>query len=1749
MESKRRVIDTLHSICAVRDDFRLRLVMSAFKNGLAAIAKGPPVIAPKDSNIEQMRVAELQKPGKLGLKRRPSMVAIAPLPPGVASDAPTKPTRPDRAPSLSKFLSEKMSSSLGSLLSTSIEEKEETDFHDASNFILSADFQALFDDCFETGGEIDGKALDLDAISDSPLGIICMDLMMYDSPALFEASFSLLKSMFEQRLTIIRAMRSVQLLHNEELPLFDSLSKLKSEVSELRKHVESYETWGAQNSFSPIDREIVNKVTNSLAKLSAFCFEPPNSEILASSELPGEIPKRIRRVVSQNALFEERAPVAMWQDLLRNLGVDTLLITAIDIPHHAYDSDDQRATHDVLLAVVRAAWACATSFVFSNAPNQEIFRGRVQFMVSEMRTSPGLPIAEMLTEVFRDNLEMIEQADESLFHEFATRLNASGHNASYLNFFEVMLETPKGVVKSSQRKVVQTLTDPKFEHVLMLESPIASVQLAKHLWGDFYGDGDIDKDDQLLKYYLRLMALFEVCCCEQNTFATGVVQKLISQDVMYDAVFAAVAVGDVQRKKTFSRMLLSVYFDTPLIDTRLRTNPKTWAFLEEVAKEAREFGRLEDARNHPEAASFLHGTGVPCIVKFFTNLYRPQGYPDSIRRHREALINHQFCAATDESMSMDIRRCAFMVCELLDPSRTQQLDDKTRKALARRRTISKQRAANRKTLGSQVGHEEPRPLVSWKIFSELCQTDEGLLKDTNGGYEMDGLVSLFESVEQLTDPKDPHYVERRAAGDKTALADQRHHIITFEKIARSMINHVSKNLNNEPLSGYDTVDVNTAILKIFRLVLHSRRPSQEARGQHHGGLRLEEQKRAYVLKQNQIADWGGANLIVDVLALSNNKKILQAALEFGVQILDGGNPYVQAKFYETLTTRPSGLFFATCRRFIRTAIEALEATGDIVAASESLIVDEHDEDGFLGFAQLFEFLRLWAENHNLDMQNILREQPQNRKSVNLIEDACALLFALTKDDVALHGMPDDELTDIEAIVNFLVESVQGPCVGNQDFLATMDVVDICRRLLLASIWEHGANSPCTVARVRNACCALLSALMEGPESRAVRHSLALQLDGDFFRKFIVMLHKRTEEVENYQQSTGHATKSQREELENLMRCRFNIVNVFMQLAMFDPLINEKMQPRDDESDVDYKRACSTFLMSRILRLEFVWHDAVDLTYFPECDQAVALTELAQEKLLESCDLTCPDTKKRQFLTLAQELVDEMFYNYDLSKVPLIASLQKHFLLLRQVSFTLVVLLNVLLAVTVRGTGNGGTPYHYGRKVYRFYPDSARYVYMGCGGVIIALYALCLLYLIVSRVPLARANWRRRRRLPPTDGDGVALIFHRIGDWQCLRPWLTALALYLVFGWILYYAYGSTALFDRNYLVGLVGLALWLLRLLNHFFKEADHHVAFTFCTTFTALTEQRTLALIIFTACMCAGMVRWYLCPLALLDIVTLSERLQTVLNSVIKPVDDLVRVFLLMIFVIYIFSTIGLWTFGTMFEFWDDDLSLEAHIAQNASTGDVTIEGAIEQASLVNTCPNLALCFFTVLDEGMRTGDIVSGAIDEATYQDGRTYADRMVYGIFFFLIVGVILFDIVTGVIIDTFSALRELKNERIDTMKNVAFISDIERAEYEKLGPHFKFEKLRHEDQHIWNYVLYIAHLRLKDPTLYTGPESAIAKKLESLDVSWLPDKTCWQMQIEPTSSNDVDDPTTRILKELEELKTQVAVIVAHQSRAAV
>ena len=46
----------------------------------------------------------------------------------------------------------------------------------------------------------------------------------------------------------------------------------------------------------------------------------------------------------------------------------------------------------------------------------------------------------------------------------------------------------------------------------------------------------------------------------------------------------------------------------------------------------------------------------------------------------------------------------------------------------------------------------------------------------------------------------------------------------------------------------------------------------------------------------------------------------------------------------------------------------------------------------------------------------------------------------------------EELEQVESILEFLVECTQGPCVGNQEFLASTNVIEDCKRLLTSRVY-------------------------------------------------------------------------------------------------------------------------------------------------------------------------------------------------------------------------------------------------------------------------------------------------------------------------------------------------------------------------------------------------------------------------------------------------------------------------------------------------------------------------------------------------------------------------------------------------------------------------------------------------------------------------------------------------------------------------
>jgi uncharacterized membrane protein YgcG len=107
----------------------------------------------------------------------------------------------------------------------------------------------------------------------------------------------------------------------------------------------------------------------------------------------------------------------------------------------------------------------------------------------------------------------------------------------------------------------------------------------------------------------------------------------------------------------------------------------------------------------------------------------------------------------------------------------------------------------------------------------------------------------------------------------------------------------------------------------------------------------------------------------------------------------------------------------------------------------------------------------------------------------------------------------------------------------------------------------------------------------------------------------------------------------------------------------------------------------------------------------------------------------------------------------------------------------------------------------------------------------------------------------------------------------------------------------------------------------------------------------------------------------------------------------------------------------------------------------------------------------------------------------------------------VGILLFNVITGLIVDTFSTLREEAGKRQDILVNSCFVCGFTRANYDDLGitnaPSFDSHK---NDVHfMWNYVYFYFYLTRKDPTEYNGVESYVSLLMEEQSLAWIPQRS--------------------------------------------
>ena len=214
-----------------------------------------------------------------------------------------------------------------------------------------------------------------------------------------------------------------------------------------------------------------------------------------------------------------------------------------------------------------------------------------------------------------------------------------------------------------------------------------------------------------------------------------------------------------------------------------------------------------------------------------------------------------------------------------------------------------------------------------------------------------------------------------------------------------------------------------------------------------------------------------------------------------------------------------------------------------------------------------------------------------------------------------------------------------------------------------------------------------------------------------------------------------------------------------------------------------------------------------------------------------------------------------------------------------------------------------------------------------------------------------------------------------------------------------------------------------------------------------------------------------------LLAVLDLNQTLKGIAISIKLRGPELGASFLLLIFLVYFYSNIGFFYLNDNFE--------------------ADIENDIPD----NYCLCLSFCFMTNFDAGIRArGGAADQMVRISFERNTSLYYTRIIYDISYFLICIIIMIDLVFGIILGTFSDMREKERKHDSDKINNCFVCHINRETVEKRKEDFKYH--RDKKHYLWNYVNYMIFLKFSEIHELNAMNSFARHNLDLKNICFLP-----------------------------------------------
>ena len=242
-----------------------------------------------------------------------------------------------------------------------------------------------------------------------------------------------------------------------------------------------------------------------------------------------------------------------------------------------------------------------------------------------------------------------------------------------------------------------------------------------------------------------------------------------------------------------------------------------------------------------------------------------------------------------------------------------------------------------------------------------------------------------------------------------------------------------------------------------------------------------------------------------------------------------------------------------------------------------------------------------------------------------------------------------------------------------------------------------------------------------------------------------------------------------------------------------------------------------------------------------------------------------------------------------------------------------------------------------------------------------------------------------------------------------------------------------------------------------------------------------------------------------LLAIISLNSTLKGIAVSIELQKSEIGATFLLMIVLVYFYTNIGFFFFNSNFQ------------------------KEIEEGYDDNFCSSLIFCFLTNIDAGIRARGGAADQMVRISYmRNNINYATRIIYDVTYFLICIIVMIDLIFGIILGTFSQMREQERKKEIDRVNHCFICHDTRANVEKKDE--DFTKHRESKHNLWNYVNYMLYLEFTPFYSLNAINNYARVNLDEKNIGFLP--SCQDNFEDHVEENDLKEGERDYVEEEEE-----------------